>query len=109
MPGGVVLPPERTTSTPTTSLAPAPKTIITKLRLRRGRSVSAAKIARAVSMKIPKTSQGKLRISIVRGTQNCAFIKTNIRAVKKGKCAVSVTLVPKKGKIVTRKTTITVT
>jgi hypothetical protein len=70
--------------------------------------VSASKIAQAVSMAIPKTSKGKLRISIVRGAQYCVFTNTSIRAVRKGRCTISVTMVPKKGNTLTRKTTITV-
>lgn len=100
---------DTTTPVVVASVVALPKPIITKLRLRRGRSVSASKIAQAVSMTIPKSSQGKLRISIVEGAQNCAFTNTSIRAVRKGRCTVSVTMVPKKGKKVTRKTTITVT
>lgn len=106
------------TSTPTSNTETSPiavvseslhiKPVITQLRLRRGRSVSASKIAQAVSMTIPKTSKGKLRISIVRGAQNCVFTNTSIRAVRKGRCTVSVTMVPKNGKTFTRKTTITV-
>lgn len=84
------------------------KPVITQIRLRRGRSVSASKIAQAVSMTVPKTSKGKLRISIVRGAQNCVFSNTSIRAVRKGRCTVSVTMVPKNGKTFTRKTTINV-
>ena len=85
------------------------KPVITKLRLRRGRSVSASKIARAVSMTIPKTSKGKMRISITRGAKFCAFKNTSIRATRKGRCTVTVTMIPKKGKEITRKTTIAVT
>lgn len=101
-----------TTTTNPSSTAPSvstPKPLVTKLYLRRGRTVSAAKIARAVSMTIPKTSQGKLRISIVGGTKYCAFGKASIRGVRKGLCTVSVTLVPKRGRPITRKTTISVT
>lgn len=100
---------DTTTPAQTATVVSRPKSTITKLRLRRGRSVSASKIAKAVSMTIPKTSRGKLRISIVKGTRYCAFKNTSIRAVRKGRCTVSVTMVPKKGKKVTRKTTITVT
>ena len=101
-----------TTTTNPSSTAPSvstPKPLVTKLYLRRGRTVSAAKIARAVSMTIPKTSQGKLRISIVGGSKYCAFGKASIRGVRKGRCTVSVTLVPKRGRPITRKTTISVT
>jgi alpha-tubulin suppressor-like RCC1 family protein len=98
-----------TTSSVMTTVVTSPQIIIQKLRLRRGRSVSASKIAKAVSMTIPKASKGKLRISIVGGAKNCAFKNTSIRAVRKGRCTVSVTMVPKKGKKFTRKTTITVT
>jgi len=82
--------------------------VITPLRLRRGRSVSASKIAVAVSMTIPKTSQGKLRISIVAGTRFCTFNGNSIRAVQKGRCTIAVTMVPKRGRTFTRQTTITV-
>jgi hypothetical protein len=82
--------------------------VITPLRLRRGRSVSASKIAGAVSMAIPKTSLGKLRISILAGTRVCTFKGNSIRAVQKGRCTIAVTMVPKRGRTFTRQTTITV-
>lgn len=82
--------------------------LIQKLRVKKGRSVTAQRIAQAVSLAVPKKSQGKMRISIVKGTGTCRFVGTSIRALRKGTCTVSVSLVPKTGKTLTRKTTITV-
>jgi prophage maintenance system killer protein len=59
-------------------------------------------------MTIPKTSQGKLRISILAGTRFCTFNGNSIRAVQKGRCTIAVTMVPKRGRTFTRQTTITV-
>jgi hypothetical protein len=76
--------------------------------VKRGAQVSASKIASAVSMEIPKTSQGSMRIVIVSGASRCVFRGSAIAAIQKGKCTISVTLLPKQGKSVTRRTSITV-
>jgi hypothetical protein len=60
--------------------------------------MTAAKIASAVSLKIPKRSQGSMRISITRGTKYCRFVGSTVRGIKKGTCTVTVVLLPKKGK-----------
>jgi hypothetical protein len=84
------------------------KPLVTALRLRKGRSLSAAKIAASVSIGIPKKSQGVMRISIMRGTKNCKFVGSTIRGVRRGKCQVLVVRIPKKGKPLLRGNTITV-
>jgi len=84
------------------------KPLVTALRLRKGRSVSAAKLAASVSIGIPKKSQGVMRISIMRGTKNCKFVGSTIRGVRRGKCQVLVVRIPKKGKPLLRSNTITV-
>jgi len=84
------------------------KPLVNALRLRKGRSLSAAKIAASVSIDIPKKSQGVMRISIVRGTKNCVFVGSTIRGVRRGKCQVLVVRIPKKGKPLLRGNTITV-
>jgi hypothetical protein len=81
---------------------------VKSLMMKRGTKVSAAKIASAVSMAIPKTSQGSMRIVIVSGVTRCVFRGNAIAAVQRGKCTISVTLLPKQGKSVTRRTSITV-
>jgi alpha-tubulin suppressor-like RCC1 family protein len=68
------------------------------VKVSRNRSVTAAKIASVVSLKIPKRSQGSMRISITRGTKYCKFVGSTVRGIKKGTCTVTVVLVPKKGK-----------
>lgn len=92
-------------ASPSTS---AKKPLVTSLRLRKGRSLSAAKIAASVSIGIPKKSQGVMRISIMRGTKNCKFVGSTIRGVRRGKCQVLVVRIPKKGKPLLRGNTITV-
>ena len=68
------------------------------LKVKRLRSLTAAKIAAAVSLKIPKRSQGSMRISITRGTKYCTFVGSTVRGIRKGTCTVTVVLIPKKTK-----------
>jgi hypothetical protein len=87
-------------------LAKAPT--IRALSLQRGRSITAARIASAVSMSIPKRSQGIMRISIFTGNKNCIFVGMTIRGIRNGKCTIVVKLIPKKGLSTIRRTTMTV-
>lgn len=84
------------TSIATNSLTSAAVTKVVKVA--RNRSLTAAKIASAVSLKIPKRSQGSMRISITRGTKYCRFVGSAVRGIKKGTCTVTVVLMPKKGR-----------
>jgi hypothetical protein len=68
------------------------------LKIGRNRSVTAAKIASAVSLKIPKRSKGTMRISITRGTKYCTFVGSTVRGIRKGTCTITVVLIPKKAK-----------
>jgi hypothetical protein len=70
--------------------------------VKRNRYLTARAIASHVSLTIPKTSQGSMRLTIVRGLQNCSFVGTKVRGMKKGTCSVLVTLVPKRGPQVLR-------
>jgi len=72
------------------------------LTVKRNRYLTARAIASHVSLTIPKTSQGSMRLTIVRGLQNCSFVGTKVRGMKKGTCSVLVTLVPKRGPQVLR-------
>jgi alpha-tubulin suppressor-like RCC1 family protein len=88
-----------TTTQPTSTPVGLTSASTTKIvKVSRNRSVTAAKIASAVSLKIPKRSQGSMRISITRGTKYCRFVGSTVRGIKKGTCTVTVVLVPKKGK-----------
>jgi hypothetical protein len=49
-----------------------------------------------------------MRITIVKGTKYCTFVGTQVRGVRKGTCAITIVMIPKKGKKVTRTTTLTV-
>ena len=81
---------------------------VKSLRIRKNRSTTAAKIAAAVSLKIPKRSQGSMRISITRGTKYCKFVGSTVRGIRAGSCTVTVVLIPKKGKPTVRTLKITV-
>jgi hypothetical protein len=89
-----------------TKLAKAPT--IRALSLQRGRSITAARIASAVSMSIPKQSLGVMRISIFTGNRFCIFVGKTIRGIKNGKCTIVVKLIPKRGLSTSRRTTMTV-
>ena len=104
----LALPQQSESASPQTRAAPN-RLVIAPLKLKRGRTLSASRISRNVSLSIPKKSQGKMRISIIKGANNCRFSGTSIRAIRKGTCIVAVQVLPKKGKTVTRKTTIVVT
>ncbi len=84
------------------------KVLVRSLAVRRGQSVSAKTIASAVSMTVPKTSKGSMRIAITSGGSRCLFRGSAIVGTRVGKCTVAVTLMPKVGKTITRHTTITV-
>ncbi len=77
--------------------------------MRRGRTLTAAQVAAAVSLSIPRRSAGVMRISIVQGVRNCRFSGTNIFGVRRGTCRVRVVLDPVRGADVVRFTTVTVT
>jgi hypothetical protein len=95
----VIAPPPVTSTSQPTSTPVGLTSIVTfkVVKLSRNRSITAAKIASAVSLKIPKRSQGSMRISITRGTKYCRFVGSTVRGVKKGTCTVTVVLLPKKG------------
>ena len=102
-----------TTETTTSIVAvvkAAPKVVplIHPMALRRGSTVSAAKLAASVSMTIPKRSLGTMRISITKGTKYCAFTGSSLKAIRVGKCTIVVILLPKKGKTVMRTNVLTV-
>lgn len=76
--------------------------------VRRNGHVTARAIAAHVSLAIPKTSRGTMRLTIVRGARSCAFAGARIRGVRRGTCTVLVTVIPKRGKRTLRTATIVV-
>ena len=95
-------------TTTSSIVSTAPAVVIRTLSVKRGARVAASRVAQAVSMAIPTTSQGTMRIVIVSGGASCSFMGTAIAAKRAGKCVIAVTLLPKKGKSVTRRTSIVV-
>jgi alpha-tubulin suppressor-like RCC1 family protein len=67
------------------------------IALKRNRYITARALAKHVALTIPKTSQGTMRFTIVRGSKYCAFVGTKVKGIRKGTCSVLVTLIPKRG------------
>ncbi len=96
-----------TSSTSTTTTVAPPTTTASNqqftslaarnLRVKRNRFITARAIAAHVSLTIPKTSQGSMRFTIVRGSRYCTFVGTKVKGIRKGTCSVLVTLIPKRG------------
>ena len=82
--------------------------VVKQMKVGRGKSVTAAQVAKAVSLSIPKKSQGSMRISILKGSRYCMFAGMTIKGIRAGKCSIAVVLIPKKGKTVIRNTSLTV-
>jgi len=82
--------------------------LVRSMSVQKGRSTTAAQVAAAVSLKIPKRSVGTMRISITRGLKNCQFVGTSIKGIHEGKCTIVVILLPKKGKSTTRTNSLTI-
>ena len=93
-----------TTTPSNAAVNDVPKTSQTTatLTIRRGKFITARALAKHVSMTIPKTSQGKMRFTIVTGVRHCAFVGTRVQGVRKGRCSVLITLIPKRGARVLR-------
>lgn len=73
-----------------------------------GKVVSAARIAGATGLSIPRGSQGTLRISILSGLRSCRFAGTSVRGTARGTCTVRALYLPKKGRTVSRTVTVKV-
>ena len=89
------------TTVPPNTTAPSnqqPSSVAARvLRVQRNRFITARAIAAHVSLTIPKTSQGSLRFTIVRGSRYCTFVGTRVKGIRKGTCSVLVTRIPKRG------------
>ena len=99
-----------TTSDSSASLSVAGSTTVAKrvLTVRRLRTLSAARIAAAAGLAIPRKSQGTMRISITAGATRCRFVGSAVRGTSPGTCRVRVMMIPRTGRITTRYVTVTV-
>ena len=101
-------------STSTVATGDAPRTAATTgsssrtLTVKKLRSVSAARIAAAADLSIPRKSQGTMRISITSGTTRCRFVGSSVRGTAVGSCRVRVMMVPRTGRVTTRYVTVKV-
>ena len=95
--GPVQTSPPVTIAGATNRSAPAVRVIVA----RTGKSVSAARIASTVGLRIPRGSEGTLRLSIVSGTQRCMFVGSSVRAQRSGVCTVRIVLVKRTGRSTT--------
>ncbi|NBU37481.1 MAG: hypothetical protein EBS32_04485 [Actinobacteria bacterium] len=89
----------------TTALAAGTSRTLTVKRLR---TVTAARIAAAAGLSIPRKSQGTMRISITSGTTRCRFVGSSVRGTSVGTCRVRVVMVPRTGRVTTRYVTVKV-
>ncbi|MFM7263395.1 MAG: RCC1 domain-containing protein, partial [Acidimicrobiales bacterium] len=78
------------------------------LMVRRGRTLTAARIAGATGLSIPRGSQGRLRLSIVLGGGRCRFAGTSVRGTAVGTCRVRAVLIRTKGPTLVRTVTVRV-
>jgi hypothetical protein len=77
--------------------ATAPK-VIAKPRVKRGKTITAASIAKTVKLRIPKGAKVVTKIS-AKSKKVCSLSRANtVKALKKGNCAVSIAVTPKKSK-----------
>jgi hypothetical protein len=77
--------------------ATAPK-VIAKPRVKRGKTITAASIAKTVKLRIPKGAKVVTKIS-AKSKKVCSLLRANtVKALKKGNCAVSIAVTPKKSK-----------
>jgi hypothetical protein len=83
----------------------APANVLT---VRIGRTLTAARIAGATGLAIPRGSQGKLRLSITSGSRYCRFAGTSVRGTARGTCTVRALLIPRRGATVVRSVTVKV-
>ena len=83
----------------------APANILT---VRIGRTLTAARIAGATGLAIPRGSQGRLRLSIISGSRSCRFAGTSVRGTARGTCTVRALLIPRRGATVVRSVTVKV-
>ena len=98
-----------TTSTIARAASTSPSTSAQRLlTVRRLRTLSAARIAAAAGLAIPRKSHGTMRISITAGATRCRFAGSAVRGTSLGTCRVRVMLIPRTGRITTRYVTVTV-
>jgi hypothetical protein len=81
----------------TKAVAAAPAKVA-KPQVKRGKTITAASIAKTVKLSIPKGAKVVTKIS-AKSRKVCSLSRANtVRALKKGNCAVSIAVTPKKSK-----------
>jgi len=74
------------------------KTVAAKPTIKRGKTITVGSIARTVKLSIPKGAKIVLTVS-PKSKKICSLSRANtVRALKKGNCAVSIAVTPKKSK-----------
>ena len=104
---GSTAPQEAGVAGATTTVAPSAPVQRT-LTVRRTRLLTAARVAAAAGLSIPRRSQGTMRISITSGTTRCRFVGSSVRGTAIGTCRVRVVMVPRTGRVTTRYVTVRV-
>lgn len=95
-------------ATETTTTTTTVVSTTTGLLVKKGRTIRAITVVKAVNMTVPPKGQGTMRLSIVAGTKYCAFKGTSIKGVRKGRCTIRVVSVPKNGKVTAKRISIRV-
>jgi hypothetical protein len=104
------LPVSTTTTTTTTSVQPnsnIQKSVASLLRIRLGKSMKLRTLAVVAGMKVSTGAKISARVS-VKTLKQCAISKSTIKAKKKGKCSVSISVKPKRGKTVRKSVSLVV-
>lgn len=71
---------------------------VAKPKVKRGKTITAASIAKTVKLRIPKGAKVVTKIS-AKSKKICSLSRANtVKALKKGNCAVSISVTPKKSK-----------
>ena len=83
------------------------KSVASLLRIRLGKSMKLRTLAVVAGMKVSTGAKISARVS-VKTLQQCAISKSTIKAKKKGKCSVSISVKPKRGKTVRKSVSLVV-
>jgi hypothetical protein len=99
-----------TTTTTTTSVQPnsnIQKSVASLLRIRLGKSMKLRTLAVVAGMKVSTGAKISARVS-VKTLQQCAISQSTIKTKRKGKCSVSISVKPKRGKTVRKSVSLVV-
>jgi hypothetical protein len=83
------------------------KSVASLLRIRLGKSMKLRTLAVVAGMKVSTGAKISARVS-VKTLKQCAISQSTIKAKKKGKCSVSISVKPKRGKTVRKSVSLVV-